>query len=148
MEILPEAFTALPRLSAAGFRLVVVTNQPDVARGTQAKEEIERMHGALKARLPIDDFYVCYHDDRDHCACRKPSPGLLLQAASERALNLEGSYLIGDRWRDIDAGKAAGVQSIWLDYGYQERGPQQQADFTAKSLTEAVDWILRRSSKA
>ena len=146
MEIVPEAFSALPQLKEAGYRLIVVTNQPDVARGTQARETVEEMHGALQRALPIDDFYVCYHDDADACDCRKPKPGLLLQAAADHGLRLSDSFLIGDRWRDVDAGQAAGVRTVFLNYGYRERGPVQAPDATVASLTEAVSWIQKRSS--
>ena len=148
MEIMPDAFTALPLLKQAGFRLVVVTNQPDVARGKQTKKEVEQMHQALQSALPIDDFYVCYHDDADGCACRKPKPGLLIQAAAEHGLRLSDSYLIGDRWRDVEAGRAAGVRTVFLDFGYQEQKPKQAPDATVSSLSEAAEWILKRGSRS
>lgn len=145
MEILPDAYSALPLLKQAGFRLVVVTNQPDVARGRQSRDTVEEMHSALRAALPIDDFYVCYHDDSDHCDCRKPKPGLLLKAAAEHGLRLSDSFLIGDRWRDVEAGRAAGVHTVFLDYGYREQRPECPPDATVSSLSEAVSWIRRRS---
>ncbi|MEO7145005.1 MAG: HAD-IIIA family hydrolase, partial [Bryobacteraceae bacterium] len=82
LEILPDAAEALGRLKQAGFLLLVVTNQPDVARGAQTRAAVEAMHAALARALPIDGFFVCYHDDADGCDCRKPRPGLLLQAAA------------------------------------------------------------------
>lgn len=144
---MPDAFTALPLLKRKGFQLIVVTNQPDVARGAQSREQVEAMHAALQAQLPIDHFYVCYHDDADHCDCRKPAPGLLMRAASEHGLSLADSFLIGDRWRDIEAGQAAGVRTIWLDYSYRERGPQRPPDARVTSLEDAAKWIVNRSSE-
>jgi D-glycero-D-manno-heptose 1,7-bisphosphate phosphatase len=139
MEILPDASEALGRLKAAGYRLVVVTNQPDVARGTQRREVVEAINAALSARLPIDEFRVCYHDDRDRCQCRKPMPGLLLQ---EPAHDLARSVMVGDRWRDIEAGRRAGVgATVLIERGYDEphaAGPH----VTVASLALAADWIL------
>jgi D-glycero-D-manno-heptose 1,7-bisphosphate phosphatase len=141
-RIYPEAAPALARLKEAGYLLIVVTNQPDVSRGTQTCAAVEAMDGRVKAELPIDEFRICYHDDKDNCHCRKPKPGLVLDAAAAHAIDLTRSFLVGDRWRDIDCGAAAGVRTIWIDRGYQERGPSQPATFLCHSLTEAVDWIL------
>jgi D-glycero-D-manno-heptose 1,7-bisphosphate phosphatase len=95
--------------------------------------------------LPLDDFLVCPHDDKDGCDCRKPLPGLLLQAAQRHGIDLAASFLIGDRWRDIDAGHAAGCRSALLDFGYRERGPSKAPDARVGSLTAAVDWILQKT---
>ncbi|MBC5809801.1 MAG: HAD family hydrolase [Candidatus Eremiobacteraeota bacterium] len=141
LEIPEPVRPALDRLKAAGFRLIVVTNQPDVARGTIPPATVEAIHEALKARLPLDDILVCPHDDADNCKCRKPKPGLVLEGAARHAVDLGGSYLIGDRWRDVEAGHNAGVRTVFLDYGYRERSPQPAATATVKTLTEAVDWI-------
>ena len=100
------------------------------------------MHEALRAALPIDDFFVCYHDDRDACACRKPKPGLLLQAAGKYGLELNASYLIGDRWRDIEAGHAAGCATVWIDQGLRGKGPVSTTSNRAvNSCLEAARWI-------
>lgn len=136
---------ALSRLKEQGFLLLVVTNQPDVARGTQKREVVEEIDRRLSAELPLDDFFACYHDDPDGCECRKPQPGLMLRAARQYGIDLCGSYLIGDRWRDVDAGASAGLKTVWIDYGYAERGPSAPSDARVKSLTEAVDWILTHS---
>jgi D-glycero-D-manno-heptose 1,7-bisphosphate phosphatase len=141
MMLNPDAAAALPLLKELGFLLIVVTNQPDVARGSQTREIIEEMHRALRTALPIDDFFVCFHDDADECACRKPAPGLLLQAAELYGIRLADSFLIGDRWRDIDAGFQAGVRTILIDYGYSERGPDHEPTARVKSLQAAVEWI-------
>ena len=143
LEVFPEAAEALAALRLAGFLLCVVTNQPDVARGAQSRDAVEQMHSALRQALPLDGFYVCYHDDRDACECRKPKPGLLLAAAAEHGISLAASYLVGDRWRDVEAGRRAGCRTVWLDCGYAERGPSAPADSRVRSLAEAVAWILR-----
>jgi D-glycero-D-manno-heptose 1,7-bisphosphate phosphatase len=144
LEILPGVPEALARLHDAGFRLVVVTNQPDVARGTQRRDVIDAMHESLAASLPLDEFRVCAHDDRDGCVCRKPLPGLLEAAARESDLDLTGSFMVGDRWRDIEAGHQAGCTTVFIDRGYAERRPERP-DVTVASLPDAVDWILSPS---
>ena len=142
LRIVDGAADGLARLRQRGFLLLVVTNQPDVARGTQTKAAIDEMHHAIAERLLVDEFLVCAHDDSDHCGCRKPAPGLLLEAASRHGVDLSRSFMIGDRWRDVDAGRAAGCRTIFIDYGYRERGPSVEPDARVKSLTEAVDWIV------
>lgn len=145
LEILPGVRAALTRLRAAGFDLVIVTNQPDVARGAIDADAIDRMHDRLKAELPLDDVRVCPHDDADRCECRKPQDGLLRAAARDRGLSLGGSFMVGDRWRDIEAGKRAGCRTIFVDWEYDERGPDAP-DATVRSLAEAADWILAEST--
>lgn len=142
LEILPGVPEALDSLRAAGYRLIVVTNQPDVARGTQTLEMVESIHDALMAQLPLDEFRVCCHDDADNCACRKPAAGLLLEAARDRDLDFSGSFMVGDRWRDIEAGRRAGCKTIFIDYGYVEKQPAG-FDAKVKSLKEASEWIQR-----
>ena len=146
LEILPGVPEALFRLSAAGFRLVVVTNQPDVARGRQSRESVEAIHSVLRNQLPIDEFRVCYHDDADHCNCRKPEPGMLLDAARDARLDLSNSFVVGDRWRDIEAGKRAGCSTIFIDAGYEERRPDRP-DVCVCSLSEATSWVLSRTKR-
>jgi D-glycero-D-manno-heptose 1,7-bisphosphate phosphatase len=142
LEILPGVSEALCRLQAADFRLIVVTNQPDVARGTQSREAVETMHEMLReAGLPITAFYVCYHDGPANCNCRKPKAGMLLSAALDHLLDLRGSYMVGDRWRDIEAGQRAGCRAFFVDYAYDE--PKPQPPFVrVKSLAEAANRIL------
>jgi len=142
LRILPEGAAALRRLKDAGFLLIVVTNQPDVGRGTQAREVVEELNAALRAALPVDDFYVCYHDRADRCECRKPKPGLLVKAAGDRNIDLHGSFMIGDRWRDVDAGAAAGCRTVLIDYGYKEQEPDKGPDWRVSGLIEAVELIL------
>jgi D-glycero-D-manno-heptose 1,7-bisphosphate phosphatase len=143
LRMVPDAPAALADLKKAGFLLVVVTNQPDVARGAQSKAAVEEMNAALAAQLPIDDFFVCWHQDGDQCACRKPKPGLLLEAAKRHGIDLPSSFLIGDRWRDIDAGASAGCRTILIERHYRERQPAANPDFRAVSLEDAAKWILK-----
>ena len=142
MKVIANAAESLRQLKERGFRLIVVTNQPDVRRGITAQETVEQIHAELAAQLPLDDFFVCYHDDSDGCECRKPLPGLLLQAARRYGINLRQSFLVGDRWRDIEAGAAAGCRTVLIDYGYDERKSKCPPDATVLSLTDAVNWIL------
>jgi len=145
-KIVPDAFDALSRLRRLNFSLFVVTNQPDVARGAQARSVIEAMHSVLLEGLPLDDVYVCYHDDRDSCDCRKPHSGLLRKAAAEHAIDLRRSYMVGDRWRDIDCGRAAGCTSILVDGGYAEE-LRQPPHFRASTLSGAADIITSLEAK-
>ena len=138
MTILPGVPEALARLRSK-YVCVVVTNQPDVARGKQTREEVEAIHAKL--RPMVDAIYCCFHDDADHCACRKPAPGMLRDAARDLDLDLAASIMVGDRWRDIEAGAAVGCRTVFVDYDYAEKRPV--ADVTVKSLTEAAAWILQ-----
>jgi len=144
MEVLPGVAEALDRLHDAGFHLVVVTNQPDIARGTLARDAVDRMHARLTSELPLDDVRVCGHDDADRCGCRKPKAGMLEAAARDAGLSLADSFMVGDRWRDVEAGRRAGCTTIFIDYGYDERRPEQP-DAIVRSLAEAAEWILLRS---
>lgn len=143
MVILPGVPEALQRLRSASFRLIVITNQPDVVRGTQTRENIEAMNAWLRTRLPLDEIRTCYHDDADNCSCRKPSPGLIMEAAKDSQLDLAQSFMVGDRWRDIEAGQRAGCTTFFVENGYSERQPEQPT-FRVSSLFEAVDRILAR----
>jgi len=142
VRIVPGAAESLLRLKDAGFLLIVVTNQPDVARGTATRASVDEIHAALAHALPLDEFRVCCHDDSDRCACRKPLPGMLLAAAADHGIDLAGSYMVGDRWRDIDAGASAGCRTILIDRGYRERAPLHPPTHRAASLPEAVRLIL------
>jgi D-glycero-D-manno-heptose 1,7-bisphosphate phosphatase len=139
LQILPGVPEALARLKAAGYAMVVVTNQPDVARGRQTRATIDAMHQRLAASLPIDEFRVCWHDDADGCDCRKPKAGLLTRPP---LYDLSRSVIIGDRWRDIEAGHRAGcAAAILLDYGYDETLTVVPT-VRLRSLPEAAEWIL------
>lgn len=105
MRLLPGVVEACQRLHELGHLLVVVTNQPDLARGTQSVVEVERMHAFPRERLPLDDIVVCPHDEVDDCRCRKPRLGMLLDTAASLGLDVSRSFCVGDRWRDIEAAK-------------------------------------------
>lgn len=145
LEIVEGAAACLERLKNLGFLLLVVTNQPDVARGTQTLGAIQAMHDVMRQILPLDEFLICPHDDRDGCQCRKPAPGLLIEAQQRYGIDLSRSFLVGDRWRDIDAGRAAGCRTVYLDRNYRERGPSSPPDARVSSFPDAVDWIVRNS---
>jgi D-glycero-D-manno-heptose 1,7-bisphosphate phosphatase len=147
LEVMPDAPGALADLKRLGFLLLVVTNQPDVGRGTQERATVEAMHQMLRSCLPVDDVFTCYHADADECECRKPKPGLLLRAARQYGLDLHSCFLIGDRWRDIEAGERAGCRTALIDYGYDESGPRLEPDARVASLRAAADWIVGEVKK-
>jgi D-glycero-D-manno-heptose 1,7-bisphosphate phosphatase len=144
LAIVPGAFSALSALRDAGFRTIVVTNQPDVASGKQRRDVVEAINDALRAQLPLDDIRVCYHNDADGCGCRKPKPGMLLEAARGWGCPLGDSFMVGDRWRDVEAGRAAGCRTILIEAGYREK--RAEPSFSVASLVEACDIILRTTS--
>jgi D-glycero-D-manno-heptose 1,7-bisphosphate phosphatase len=141
LEILPGAAAACAAFRRAGLMTVVVTNQPDVARGDVAVEDLSAMHDVLVSRISVDAVLCCPHDDNDGCDCRKPAPGLLLQAARRWNIELSASVMVGDRWRDIEAGARAGCRTVFVDAGYNEKSPAGQ-DLTVGCLYEAVPWVL------
>jgi D-glycero-D-manno-heptose 1,7-bisphosphate phosphatase len=123
-ELYPDVADGCARLKQAGFLLIVVTNQPDVGRGAQTREAVDAMHARLQAALPsLDGIEVCFHGGTAHgnpCDCRKPKPGMVLRAAATHRIDLTRSFLIGDRWRDVDCAHAAGCRAIFIDRGYRE----------------------------
>lgn len=145
-RIIPGVQEACKRLAAAGFVLVVATNQPDVGRGTMPQSLVEKIHQMLQREIPeLSRIEVCYDPGGAISSPRrKPSPGMLRDAARELGLDLTRSYMIGDRWRDIDCGASAGCKTIWIDYGYSEP-LRAQPDKTCRSLDEAAEWILGQS---
>ncbi len=145
-ELLPGVAQACSRLREQGLVLIVVTNQPDVARGTLSREHLEQMHQKLRESVPLDDIRVCFHDGSHRCDCRKPRPGLLLESARDWKVDLSESFMVGDRWRDIDAGRAAGCRTIFVDYTYREL-LRSSPDWRVASLPEAVDWILKQANR-
>jgi D-glycero-D-manno-heptose 1,7-bisphosphate phosphatase len=144
-ELLEGVTEAVGRLRLAGYAVVVVTNQPDVARGDQEQTVVEAMHDLVRGALTPDAIMACYHDDDDGCECRKPAPGMLLQAARDLGLSLTHSFMIGDRWRDIEAGQRAGCRTVYVDSGYAERRPHAP-DAVVTDLPEAVTWILAKTA--
>lgn len=146
-ELLPEVAEACQLLKQRGFYLVVVTNQPDVGRGTQSCEAVEQMHARMCALLPmIDRVEVCYDSGKGAPSeFRKPAPGMLLRAAQALDIDLPQSFMVGDRWRDVDCGHAAGCTTIFVDYRYDE-ALRQQPDFRVASLMEAARLIVELSA--
>lgn len=141
-RLLPGVREALQSLRDAGFLNVVVTNQPDVATGKARREDIDAIHREILQKLPLDAVKVCLHSDADNCACRKPKPGLILEAARELGIDTSASFLVGDRWRDVQAAHAAGCTAYFVDYHYREQRPE--APYVAvKSLPEAAALIIR-----
>jgi D-glycero-D-manno-heptose 1,7-bisphosphate phosphatase len=140
LVLAPGAVDAIAALRRAGFCTVVVTNQPDVATGKQRREVVEAINQALKSQLALDDIRVCYHADADACGCRKPKPGMLIDAARDWHIDLARSFMIGDRWRDVEAGRAAGCRTLLIESGYSER--RSEPDFSVASLVEACDIIF------
>jgi len=143
LEILPGLAASLPRLVNSGYVLIGITNQPDVARGTQARQVVESFNAVILATLPVREIFVCYHDNDDQCDCRKPKPGLILQAAQKYSLDLAHSWMVGDRWKDIAAGQAAGLKTIFVDYHYAETYQGLPADVTVEDTSFLADTILK-----
>ena len=146
-SLLPGVVEGCARLKAAGFVLVVATNQPDVGRGTVSRATVESIHARLRELLPIDRVEVSYDHGGENppSAFRKPAPGMLLRAARELGLDLTRSWMVGDRWRDVDCGKSAGCRTVLIDCGYAE-DLREPPDFTVRNFTEAADIVLAQPS--
>ena len=134
------AVAPLQALKAAGFVLIVTTNQPGLSRGYQARRELDRMHDVLRRTFAVDDLLVCPHDETDHCPCRKPRPGLLIEAAFKWHLNLDHSFVISDKWQDSEAARTAGCTSLLLKSPWVG---QVHHDFVLPDITAIVEKILR-----
>lgn len=152
LVVAPSTADELARLRAAGFALIVVSNQPDVARGGLRADDLAALHAALAERLPLDAVYVCPHDRQDGCGCRKPKPGLIQQAAADWGIDLTRSYLVGDRWVDLAAAQSAGVDGILLECSWSWRPTSEgspPADlaprFQGPTLGACVEFILEAS---
>lgn len=141
LRITPGVPEALSTLHEAGFLLIVVTNQPEIARGTLARQTVEAIHDHLRELLPIDEFRTCAHDDPDGCDCRKPAWGMLRAAAEKWGIDFGRSYMVGDRWRDLAAGRAAGCRTVFIDHGYDERRPDHW-DLRVDSLPQAIPHMI------
>jgi D-glycero-D-manno-heptose 1,7-bisphosphate phosphatase len=142
LEILPDARAATTALKTDGFRLVVITNQPDVGNGLLDMTVVEAMHCRLRDELPINMIKACYHRQSDGCYCRKPRPGMLIEAAEELEVDLARSFVVGDRWSDVEAGRSQGCRTVFVDRGYSE--PRfSNASAIVSSVAEAAAWILR-----
>jgi D-glycero-D-manno-heptose 1,7-bisphosphate phosphatase len=140
-RLYPEAATSLHRLRRAGFLLAVVTNQPDVGDGLTARSEVEAMHDVMRRELPVDVIKACFHGHGDRCECRKPNPGMILEAASELGIDLAKSYMVGDRASDVEAGRRTGCATVFIDLDYAEPAPAAP-DYVVRSVAEAADVII------
>lgn len=147
----PGIEEVMTTVKSLGFLLLVVTNQPDVVRGTQTQEQVDAFHRHVQVSLPVDQVYACFHDNHHQCSCRKPKPGMLFQAQTDWNLDLSQSYFLGDRWSDVDAANEAGCHSIFLDYGYDET-LRSLPQTVVPSLVKLLDFLtdhfnLKHSSK-
>jgi D-glycero-D-manno-heptose 1,7-bisphosphate phosphatase len=141
LVITQDAGAALEKLKCEGFLLIVVTNQPDIARGKANRGDVNKINAQLAAILPLDAIEVCEHDDKDQCDCRKPKPGMILRAGEKFGVDLASSFMVGDRWRDIEAGRRAGCRTILIGDGYGETFLSVPT-ITLASLPDAASWIL------
>lgn len=150
-ELYEDVAAGCARLEAAGYLLLVVTNQPDVARGTQRRATVEAMHRKMLDALPqIARVEVCWHagaDWGDSCDCHKPAPGMVLRAALALGIDLAQSFLVGDRWRDVDCGHGAGCRTIFVDRRYSE-ALRLPPDWTVESFGQAVEVIMQADAAA
>ena len=141
IEILPGVLSALMEIKKYDLKTIVITNQPDIARGKTSIGAVEEINSYLMERLPLDAFYMCPHDDSKLCNCRKPKPGLILTAAKDFRINLESSFVVGDRWRDIAAGQAAGCKCFFVDYSYDEMKPLPPFQCVSSLLVAATEIV-------
>lgn len=147
LKLIPDLKSLLQSLKDRRFLLFVVTNQPDVERGILHKKDVEEIHGFMFKKLPFQKIYVCYDDGiRNNSQMRKPKPGMLLLAQKEYDLDLNASYIVGDRWKDINAGVAAGCTTVFIDWGYHEN-LSQPPDKIVNDLKSGIDWILEHYNK-
>ena len=144
MEILPEALPACRALANAGLLRICVTNQPEIARGHLELAELAKMNERLERELELDDLIFCPHDDAAGCECRKPKPGMILDGAHRFGIDdLSQSFTVGDRWRDIDAGNAAGTRTVHIERGYAE-GLKSSPEVSVAGIAEAAEWIIEQ----
>ena len=140
IKILDGVIEAIKSLMAQNFIPVIITNQPDITRKIITESDLISMHKIISKKTQIKHFYVCPHDEKDLCECRKPKPGLITQAAKELQLDLNSSFLVGDRWRDIAAAQALNIESFFIDYSYAEKQPSKP--YTRVSSLLEVSKIL------
>ena len=145
VELLSGTISSINQLAEHGYVLIGVTNQPDVARGTQSREVVESINAMILSRLPLREILVCYHDNIDNCDCRKPRPGLIIRAAEKYGVDISQSWMVGDRWKDIAAGQAAGLKTIFVDCHYTETYEGAAADFTVEDTSFLANIILKGS---
>ena len=147
VQLTGGARESVDRLRAAGFVTICITNQPDVARGDLDRDRAEAINTRVASEVGLDEIIACFHDSRDNCDCRKPKPGMILEGSARWSVTPQESYLVGDRWRDIDAGAAAGCRTVLIDRSWAEQSPAHQPNRIVHSLPEAVTWILNDSRR-
>ena len=145
-EILPDVKECLGAFKKMGFLNIVFSNQPDISRGFLKIDDLDKMHKIIADKLPMDEIKFCPHDDKAHCSCRKPKPGLILEAVEKWSIDLEKSYVIGDSWKDIGAGKAAGCKTFLLRREYN-KDFQKDYNFEVNNLKEMVEIIKKLDKK-
>jgi D-glycero-D-manno-heptose 1,7-bisphosphate phosphatase len=139
LELIDGIRDLIINVKRLGFKVFIFTNQPDVARGTTSREKVDEIHNFLMGELAIDKIYCCFHDDNDNCDCRKPKPGMIIKAKREWSIDLGKSFVVGDRWRDIAAAKAANIKSILVDYNYNEG--KEVPDYSCINIKEVFEII-------
>lgn len=141
-RLYPDAAASLARLKAAGYLLVAVTNQPDIGNGIVSVDVVNEMHRLMALALPIDRIEMCPHSQSQACDCRKPKPGMLMSAARECGIDLASSVMVGDRCSDVEAGRAAGCRTVFIDLDHVSEPKPASPDFTVRCIAEAADVIL------
>lgn len=141
LKVLDGVKEAIEAFKGAGFLVGVVTNQPDVALGKTTRMVVDQINREINRELDFDFIEVCFHSEEDGCDCRKPKSGMLRAVSARLDVDLVKSFMIGDRWRDIDAGKDAGCSTVWIESHYAERAPEGFT-FKANSLLAASKVIL------
>ena len=132
----------LDELKKNGFLIFIISNQPDIKRGNVDKETAEKINKILYEKFPIDDIMVCPHDDLDNCSCRKPKPGMIIELSKKWNVDIKKSFLIGDSWKDIGAGKNAGVKSILIDKSYNQEVESEHRVENLKSAIELIKTLI------
>ena len=141
LEFATNQINLFEELKSKGFLFFLFTNQPDVARGKALKVEVDLINTKVAKRYLLDDIFVCYHDDVDNCMCRKPKNGLILEAKDKYGLNLNQSFVIGDRWRDMDAAENSNCKSVFIDHNYSEKYPSK-FKFSFDNINDAMQFII------
>lgn len=142
LKIFEDVASSVEAFHKAGFLVIIVTNQPDLSKGLLTLENLQSIHNEIQTKVKIDQIRFCPHEDYHDCSCRKPKAGMLLDASNEWEIDLSQSFMVGDRWKDIDAGKAAGCKTVWINRNkYQEKSPLE-FNASATSLAEAIPYIL------
>jgi len=138
-RVQPEAAPLVSALQSAGFLVIATTNQPGLSQGDLSRRELDMMHEILLRQLNLDDIMVCPHEEADSCPCRKPRPGLLIEAGFKWHVDLERSVVISDKWQDADAARIAGCTSVLISSPWNGPG---HYDFKEPSFEKAVDRVL------